>query len=44
VVVVHGSGFGSLPETPHFRLVFLPDESVLNEAYDRLEDFMKKHY
>ncbi len=44
VVVVHGSGFGSLPETPHFRLVFLPEESVLNEAYDRLEDFMKKSY
>lgn len=44
VVVVHGSGFGSLPETPHFRLVFLPDEAVLNDAYDRLEDFMKKNY
>jgi len=44
VVVVHGSGFGSLPETPHFRLVFLPEEQVLNEAYDRLEDFMKKNY
>ncbi len=44
VVVVHGSGFGSLPETPHFRLVFLPDEAVLNEAYDRLEKFMKKNF
>jgi len=44
VVVVHGSGFGSLPSTPHFRLVFLPSEEVLNEAYDRLEAFMKRHY
>ncbi len=44
VVVVHGSGFGRLPETPHFRLVFLPDESVLNEAYDRLEDFMRENF
>ncbi len=44
VVVVHGSGFGSLPETPHFRLVFLPEEQVLNEAYDRLEKFMKKNF
>ncbi len=44
VVVVHGSGFGSLPKTPHFRLVFLPEEEVLNEAYDRLEKFMKRHF
>ncbi len=44
VVVVHGSGFGELPATPHFRLVFLPEESVLNEAYDRIEAYMKRHY
>jgi len=44
VVVVHGSGFGSLPETPHFRVVFLPEEDVLNEAYDRIDTFMRKHY
>ncbi len=42
VVVVHGSGFGSMPKTPHFRLVFLPPEDILNEAYDRIEKFMKK--
>jgi alanine-synthesizing transaminase len=44
VVVVHGSGFGSLPETPHFRVVFLPPEDILNEAYDRLEGYMKRHF
>ncbi len=44
VVVVHGSGFGSLPETPHFRLVFLPPEDILNEAYDRIEAYMKRHF
>ncbi len=44
VVVVHGSGFGSLPDTPHFRVVFLPPEDILDEAYNRIEDFMKKHY
>jgi alanine-synthesizing transaminase len=44
VVVVHGSGFGALPETPHFRLVFLPDEDVLNRAYDRIEKFMQVHF
>ena len=44
VVVVHGSGFGPLPETPHFRVVFLPPEDILNEAYDRLEGYMRRHF
>ncbi|OPL12203.1 MAG: aminotransferase [delta proteobacterium ML8_D] len=44
VVVVHGSGFGPLPETPHFRVVFLPPEAILNEAYDRLEGYMRRHF
>ncbi len=44
VVVVHGSGFGSLPRSPHFRLVFLPPEEILNQAYDRIEAYMKKHF
>ncbi len=44
VVVVHGSGFGSLPRTPHFRVVFLPEEDVLNRAYDRIDAFMRKNY
>ena len=44
VVVVHGSGFGRYPESPHFRIVFLPAEEVLNEAFDRLERFMREHY
>ncbi len=44
VVVVHGSGFGSLPRSPHFRLVFLPPEDILNEAYDRIEAYMKRHF
>ncbi len=44
VVVVHGSGFGPLPETPHFRVVFLPPEDILNEAYDRIEGYMRRHF
>ena len=44
VVVVHGSGFGALPDTPHFRLVFLPEEDVLNRAYDRIDKFMRSHF
>jgi alanine-synthesizing transaminase len=43
VVVVHGSGFGELPRTPHLRVVFLPQEDILNEAYDRIERFMKRY-
>ncbi len=41
VVVVHGSGFGQRPGTAHFRVVFLPPEEVLEEAYTRIRDFMK---
>jgi len=41
VVVVHGSGFGQKPGTAHFRVVFLPPEEVLAEAYDRIKKFMK---
>ncbi len=44
VIVVHGSGFGSLPKTPHFRVTFLPSEDILNKAYDRLEEYMKRHF
>jgi alanine-synthesizing transaminase len=44
VVVVHGSGFGPLPATPHFRIVFLPPEDILNEAYDRIEAYMKRRF
>jgi len=34
VVCVHGSGFGQRPGTAHFRVVFLPPEEVLTQAYD----------
>ena len=43
VVVVHGSGFGVEYGSGHFRAVFLPPPDVLNEAFDRLEAFMKRH-
>ncbi|OAG27775.1 aminotransferase class I/II-fold pyridoxal phosphate-dependent enzyme [Thermodesulfatator autotrophicus] len=42
VVVVHGSGFGQKPGTAHFRVVFLPPEDLLEKAYERIKDFMKK--
>ncbi len=43
VLVVHGSGFDPAYGKDHFRAVFLPDESMLAEAFDAIEDFMKRH-
>jgi alanine-synthesizing transaminase len=43
VVVVPGSGFGQVPGTRHFRVVFLPTEDVLQKAFDQIELFMKKY-
>ena len=42
VLFVHGEGFGQKSGTQHFRVVFLPPENVLSEAFDRLAAFMKK--
>ncbi len=42
VVVVHGGGFGQRPGTRHMRIVFLPQEEILEEAFTRLERFMSK--
>lgn len=43
VLLVHGSGFDPVYGKDHFRAVFLPDESMLAEAFDAIENFMKKH-
>jgi len=40
VLCVHGSGFGR-PNA--FRIVFLPPMDTLEEAYNRIERFCKKH-
>ena len=44
VLVVHGSGFGQKPGTRHFRIVFLPDEPTLTEAYQSIGEFMAERY
>ncbi|HKD83237.1 MAG TPA: aminotransferase class I/II-fold pyridoxal phosphate-dependent enzyme [Terriglobales bacterium] len=44
VLVVHGSGFGEKPGTRHMRIVFLPPEPVLSEAYDKITEFMRERY
>jgi aspartate/methionine/tyrosine aminotransferase len=43
VLVVHGSGFDPTYGSGHFRSVFLPEESMLSEAFDAMESFMKRH-
>jgi len=44
VLVVFGSGFGQKEGTHHFRIVFLPPEETLNEAFDKIEEFIKEKY
>ncbi len=42
VVLVHGSGFGQKPGTQHVRIVFLPNEAQLDEAYARIGRFVAR--
>ena len=43
VVVVPGTGFGQVPGTNHFRIVFLPNEQILEKAYKKIGDFFLKY-
>jgi aspartate/methionine/tyrosine aminotransferase len=43
VLVVHGSGFSPELGIGHFRIVYLPEMDVLNEAFDRIDNFLKRH-
>ncbi len=40
-VCVHGSGFGQRPGTQHFRVVFLPQEEILERAFDGIAKVAK---
>lgn len=42
VLFVHGSGFGERPGTQHFRVVFLPPEPLLKEAFEALAQFLRR--
>ncbi len=42
VVVVHGSGFGLKGGANHFRIIFLPEEKILEEALFRIDRFVRK--
>ena len=44
VVTVHGSGFGQKPGTQHIRIVFLPNEKLLERAYEQIRAFVQKRY
>jgi alanine-synthesizing transaminase len=39
VVVVPGSGFGQRPGSRHFRIVTLPDDETLRQAFQRIGEF-----
>jgi alanine-synthesizing transaminase len=43
ILTVQGSGFGQKPGSKHFRIVFLPQEEMLRQAYSEIRDFMKTH-
>ncbi len=43
VVIVPGSGFGQVPGTKHFRVVFLPNEQILEKAYNAIGKFFVKY-
>ncbi|HCY74710.1 MAG TPA: aminotransferase [Ignavibacteriales bacterium] len=43
VVIVPGSGFGQVPGTHHFRVVFLPNEQILEKAYRAIGEFFVKY-
>jgi alanine-synthesizing transaminase len=44
VLLVHGSGFGQKPGTKHARIVTLPQEEVLTNAYAKISEFMRERY
>ena len=43
VLVVHGSGFSPELGRGHFRIVYLPNLEILNQAFDRIERFLMRH-
>lgn len=43
VLLVHGSGFSPELGKGHVRLVYLADVNVLDDAFNRIERFLKKH-
>lgn len=42
VLTVHGSGFGHTFGSNHFRIVYLPNEEILEIAMNKMENFINK--
>ncbi len=42
VLTVYGSGFGKEFGAGHFRIVYLPQETVLEESMDKVESFISR--
>jgi alanine-synthesizing transaminase len=42
LLIVQGSGF-NLPDTQHFRIVFLPRVDELRDAMDRIAHFLSRY-
>ena len=42
ILLVHGTAF-NWPKPDHFRLVFLPNVELLEDALNRLKDFLKTY-
>ena len=42
VLIVHGTGF-NWPGQDHFRVVYLPNVTVLNECMGKLADFLSTY-
>ena len=40
VLTVHGSGFSKEYGKGHFRIVFLPSMKILNDVFDRIDNFL----
>jgi len=43
VLTVWGEGFHEPQNTKHFRIVFLPEENILEKAFNAIEEFMRQH-
>ncbi len=43
ILLVHGTGFG-YEKPDHMRIVFLPEMDTLSSAYNKLEDYVNKHF
>ncbi len=43
ILAVFGTGFG-YPKPDHFRIVFLPPLEILEESFNKLEEYVKENY